>query len=311
MAAESAAYARASIAKGSKSFAAASRLLPPAVRDDVARLYAWCRHADDVIDGQTLGHGETLVADPAERLADLTARTDAALAGAATGNPIFDGFGHVARAHGITAPLAHDHLAGFAMDVDGRTYDTLDGLFAYCYGVAGVVGVMMALTLGVRPADTDTLDRACDLGIAFQLTNISRDIIADAAIGRVYLPTTLLRAEGVPPTPEAVRDPAHAPAVFRVAEALLDAADRYYASAEVGIRRLPMRTAWSIASARAVYRAIGSRRRAAGPAGLALRVGTGKTAKLALVALSALSAARSDGRHRPRPALWTRPRHEA
>jgi phytoene synthase len=301
------AYAKESIARGSKSFAAASRLLPAEVRDDVVRLYAWCRAADDLIDGQTLGHGERVVADPAGRLAFLRAATDDALAGRPTGDPVFDGFGVVARRHGITRPLAHDLLDGFAMDVASRTYATEDELAAYCYGVAGAVGVMMALVIGVPRGDADTLDRASDLGLAFQMTNIARDVVADAATGRVYLPTRWLVAEGVDATPHAVADPANAAAVHAVAARLVAAADRYYASARVGIARLPFRVAWAIASASAVYRAIGMRRRAAGPAGLAQRVGTGPTTKAGLIVKAAVIAGLPAPRTGDREGLWTRP----
>lgn len=307
-----AAYAKASIAEGSKSFAAASRLLPADLRDDVARLYAWCRHADDVIDGQVLGHAETVVEDPAACLASLIAQTDAALAGTRTGDPVFDGFGDVAHRRGIAPALAHDHLSGFAMDVDGTTYATLDDLTAYCYGVAGSVGVMMALTIGVSPHDEDTLDRACDLGLAFQMTNIARDVAADARIGRVYLPQDMLRTKGLDGSAASIIDPANAEAVFQVVTALLDQADVYYRSAEVGVRRLPFRVAWAIASARSVYRAIGARRRAAGAAGLGARVTTSAVHKARLVAVSLpLRPARKGAPlvETPRGPLWQRPRH--
>lgn len=299
-------YARHAIAAGSKSFAAASRLLPREVRDDVVRLYAWCRHCDDVIDGQTAGHGEEPVDDPAWRLADLKAQTDAALDGTLTGEAVFDGFGDVARRHGIARPLAHDLLNGFAMDVEGRRYETVEELAAYCYGVAGAVGIMMALTLGVPPGEDDTLDRACDLGLAFQMTNIARDVAADARIGRVYLPADLLAREGLQASPEAVTDPANRTAVYRVVLALLDEADRYYRSAEAGIARLPFRRAWAIAAAASVYRAIGARRRAAGPDGLSRRVATGRAEKLRHVARAAVRATASP-QPRPRTALWSRP----
>lgn len=305
-----AAAARATIAKGSKSFAAASTLLPGAVRDDVARLYAWCRHADDTIDGQDMGHGERPVAEPEARLAALREATDRALAGRPD-DPVFAGLAEVVARHAIPADLVRDHLDGFAMDVAGRRYATAEDLAAYCYGVAGVVGVMLALVMGVRPADGDTLDRASDLGLAFQMTNIARDVIADASVGRIYLPTEWLAAEGVPARPEAVADPRHAAAVHRVAARLVGEAEPYYGSAKVGEARLPLRARWAIGSAHAVYRAIGVRRARAGPAGLARRVGTGGATKTALIAGALLTALRPAPTEAPRPALWTRPRHIA
>ncbi|MCF3936053.1 phytoene/squalene synthase family protein [Acuticoccus sp. M5D2P5] len=299
-------YAKTILKKGSKSFAAAATLLPAGKREDVARLYAWCRHADDLIDGQEHGHGAQPVADAAGHLDRLRARTDAALGGERTGDAIFDGFGEVARRHGISRPLAHDLLDGFAMDVSGRTYATVSDLATYCYGVAGSVGVMMALVLGVRPEEADTLDRAADLGLAFQMTNIARDVIADAQIGRIYLPTDWLAFEGVPSTPEAVLAADNAAGVWRAASRLVDAAEPYYASAATGIARLPYRTAWAIGSAGAVYRAIGMKRRGGGPRRLATRVGTSAARKLVLITEAAIAARRS-GPERPRDGLWTRP----
>lgn len=301
----SALYARQSLAAGSKSFAAATRLMPSGTRDDVARLYAWCRHCDDVVDGQSGGHGAQAVEDPAGKLDQLRHQTERALQGRPTGLPVFDGFGEVARAHGITPALANDHLAGFAQDVAGATYPTLDALAFYCYGVAGSVGVMMALVMGVRPDDGDTLDRACDLGLAFQMTNIARDVIADAEVARVYLPADWLAAEGIAATPEAVRAPHNADGVYRATSRLIDAAEPYYRSAAVGVGRLPFRAAWAVAAAKEIYRAIGVKRRSAGPAGLAWRARTGRREKLRMIVSGAIAtrgAPQAD-----RAGLWQRP----
>ena len=82
------------------------------------------------------------------------------------------------------------------MDVDDRAYETLEDTLDYCYHVAGVVGVMMAMIMGVRKSAT--LNRASDLGLAFQLTNIARDVMDDAKMGRVYLPRQWLAEAGVP-----------------------------------------------------------------------------------------------------------------
>lgn len=301
-------YATASIAQGSASFAAAARLLPAAVRGDVMRLYAWCRLCDDVIDDQERGHVASFAdgTSTAARLTRLREKTAAALAGVATGEAEFDGFGEVARRHGITARLADDHLDGFAADVAGTHYATLDDLIFYCYGVAGSVGVMMALILGVSPHDADTIDRAADLGLAFQMTNIARDVVADAQIGRLYLPGEWLAAEGIAATPAAILDAANAEGVFAATARLVNAAEPYYRSASVGVSRLPPRTALAIAAAQRIYRAIGLRRVAVGPAGLASRVGTTRGEKLALMAKAALAARRRTPAV-DRAGLWVRP----
>ena len=104
--------------------------------------------------------------------------------------------------------------------------------------------------MGVR--DQPTLNRAADLGIGFQLTNICRDVMEDAGAGRVYLPADWLAAEGV--TPETVTDPASRAGVHRVVCNLLDEADGYYDSAILGLQALDFRSAWAIAAARGIYR---------------------------------------------------------
>jgi len=181
---------------GSKSFAAAAKLFDERTRQSAVMLYAWCRHCDDVIDGQTLGHGQ-VEGDRNSgeaRLAELVDLTERAYAGEPMADPAFAAFQQVIQRHRI--PKAHplEHLAGFRMDVQGYRYQTLDDTLLYCYRVAGVVGLMMARVMGAEAEPT--LDRACDLGLAFQLTNIARDIVEDAQIGRVYLPAEWLGGGG-------------------------------------------------------------------------------------------------------------------
>jgi 15-cis-phytoene synthase len=169
------------IRTGSKSFALAARLFDPATRDLVWDLYTWCRHCDDVVDGQVLGHGLTAVSDREARLASLHAGTDAAFAGTAGAHGPFAALARVVAATGLPHILATDHLAGFAMDTGGRRYETFDETLDYCYHVAGAVGLMMAWVMGVR--DRGVLYRASDLGLAFQLSNIAT-WLPDASICR-------------------------------------------------------------------------------------------------------------------------------
>jgi 15-cis-phytoene synthase len=126
--------------------------------------------------------------------------------------------------------------------------------------VAGVVGVMMALVMGVR--DTGGLQRAADLGIAFQLTNISRDVLDDARIGRCYLPAEWLSQARIPAGEVAGAE--HRPAVAAVVDRLLTEADRYYESSLAGLQSLTFRSGWAVATALGVYRDIGRIVRARG-----------------------------------------------
>lgn len=272
---------RASIKAGSKSFALASKVLPPRIRDDASMLYAWCRYCDDVIDGQDMGHGQA--ADyrdgQADRLVELRAQTTEALAGQAT-DPIFQGLAKVMARNDIPHRHAFELLKGFEMDAEERIYVTVDDILDYSYHVAGVVGVMMAMIIGTR--DEATLDRACDLGLAFQLTNIARDVIDDAKADRVFVPQDLLLANGAPIEPNLMMQPENWPAVHGAATGLLDVAEGYYRSARMGIRDLPFRCAWAITAALKVYREIGQVLRRKGPEAWQGRVGASNSRKIQL-----------------------------
>ncbi len=296
-------HAEATIARGSKSFAAAARLFAPDTRQSAVLLYAWCRHCDDLIDGQELGFGQHGGGGhPA--LARLEQATREVYANRRPADPAFAALREVVRRHDIPARYPLDHLAGFRMDVEGRHYRRFEDTLEYCYHVAGVVGVMMAMVMGVR--DEATLHRACDQGIAFQLTNIARDIVEDAQNERIYLPADWLEQEGLSAT--TLTEPAQRPALARLAARLVDAAEPYYASAYDGLAALPLRSAWSIATARLVYRQIGVKVTTAGPAAWDARVGTTALDKLRLVGLGGLQALASRTMAvSARPAgLWTR-----
>lgn len=295
------------IAEGSQSFAAAARLFDRRTRDDAVMLYAWCRHCDDVIDGQTLGHEQTSTfrSGQQQRLDRLRRQTDAAVRGEPTNDPVFEALRRVVERNRIPARHPDELLAGFEMDVVDRRYATISEMLDYCYHVAGVVGVMMAMIMGVR--DPATLDRACDLGLAFQLTNIARDVVDDARAGRCYLPQDLLARHGM--TVIDPDDPAQRAPLYAAAVELLDLAEAYYASAYQGLGALPPRSAWAIATARRVYRAIGIKLRAAGSAAWDQRISTTKAEKTAMLgaALADVARSRLTGRPVPRPDLWRRP----
>ena len=189
-------HATETMAAGSKSFNTAAKLFDASTRRSALMLYARCRYCDDVIDGQALGFRDAsaLSGSATQRLAMLKTQTQRAFAGAEMQEPAFAAFQEVATRHAIPPQQAFDHLEGFAMDVRDTHYETFEDTLRYCYHVAGVVGLMMARVMGVR--NEAVLDRACDLGLAFQLTNIARDIVEDAETGRCYLPAQWLAEEG-------------------------------------------------------------------------------------------------------------------
>lgn len=301
---------RETIQKGSRSFAAAAALFDAQTRADAEMLYAWCRYCDDVVDGQDLGHGMTVLApDEAQRRLDgLYAKTRAALAGQSMDDPEFAAFQKVAARRQIPERYAIDLIDGFAMDVAARQYGTIEDTLDYCYHVAGVVGVMMALVMGVGPDDLATLRRAQDLGLAFQLTNISRDVVEDAQNDRVYLPSAWLAEAGLADDPATVRDPANRAAVAKVTARLLERAEPYYASALDGLPALPFRCAWAIGAARGVYRQIGVEVAKLGSRAWDERVSTSGLQKVgfALGGLGLAMGSRLAGAPRPRADLWSK-----
>ena len=300
-----------SIRRGSKSFAAASRLFDRATRERAWLLYAWCRRCDDLADGQDHGHGTAAVPDPAARLAYIRACTDAALAGHWVGDSAFDALRIVAAETGLPHGLAYDVIEGFALDADGWTPRHEEDLMRYCYHVAGAVGCMMALVMGVEPDDQDTLDRACDLGLAFQLANIARDVEEDDRAGRCYLPDDWLTEMDIPPGQH--MKPPFRQRLAVLVQRLVDKAALYEASARGGTPKLELRSAWAVLAAAEIYGGIGRKVAAAGEHAWDHRVTTGAGEKLTAILRAGGEALQRKRRYAsvPRPAeLWTRPRHQ-
>jgi 15-cis-phytoene synthase len=304
--AELVAYARDSISRGSKSFALASKLFDPQTRERVWLLYAWCRKCDDMADGQDHGGVMSEVDDPAERLADIRDLTNRALSGEITGEPAFDALGVVAHECGLTQKMADDVIDGFALDATDWRPKTGDDLYRYCFHVAGAVGVMMAVVMGVSSDDDATLDRACDLGLAFQLANIARDVAEDAAAGRCYLPQDWLLEAGIDTTKLMIAQ--HRPALINIVKRLCDASERYEVSAKVGAAKLPFRAQWAVLSAAGIYGDIAREVRRKGAASFDARVYTGKSAKLAWVVKAYWQALSNNPEIVTRDGLWTRVR---
>ncbi len=303
------AAARDSIAKGSKSFAMASKLFDPPTRERAWLLYGWCRACDDLADGQEHGHALAAVDDPEARLATIRERTEAALRGERTGDPAFDGLGVVVAECGIPHHLPRDLVAGFALDAAGFRPRDEGELLQYCYHVAGAVGCMMAIVMGVPADDEAVLDRACDLGLAFQLANIARDVGEDDAGGRCYLPADWLAELGVPA--DAIMDPAYRDRIGQIGQRLAGRAAAFERSARYGTSALSFRSAWAVLAAAGIYGDIAREVAARGAGAWDARVVTSKAAKLGWVATAAGQAAVRARRwpgDAPRDGLWTRAR---
>ena len=236
---------RESLRNGSKTFLAASLLLPARVRGPATVLYAFCRLADDAVDVDG-GH-----ADAVDRLRERLARVyeqrpaphpaDRALVG-------------VVGRHGIPREVIDALLDGLAWDAQGRTYETIESLCDYAARVAGTVGAMMALVMGVR--DDAAVARACELGVAMQFSNIARDVGEDARAGRLYLPRRWMREAGVDPE-RFLAAPAFSAELGAVVSRLLLAANDLYRRVDDGVARLPLSCRPGINAARSMYEDIG------------------------------------------------------
>jgi 15-cis-phytoene synthase len=300
------AYARDSIARGSKSFAFASRLFDRETRERVWLLYAWCRKCDDLADGQDHGGAMALVDDPLVRLEAIRDLTAKAFAGQPAGDPAFDALGVVARECGLTPKMAEDVIEGFALDAAEWHPRSESDLYRYCYHVAGAVGVMMAAVMGVKADDNETLDRACDLGLAFQLANIARDIEEDDAAGRCYIPDDWQALLDIGPG-EHMR-PHNRKKLALIGRWMADEAGQYEASARIGAARLPFRARWAVLSAAGIYGDIARKVRAAGEHAWDQRMFTSKGEKLRWVWRAFWHARRNAPPEMSRDGLWTRPR---
>ncbi|GJE40330.1 phytoene/squalene synthase family protein [Methylobacterium persicinum] len=236
------------IRAGSKSFHAAGLLLPPSVREPAHALYAFCRLADDLVDNTDAAGGRLAA------VAWLRERIRRAYDGHPVDDPADRAFAATVAAHAIPEALPLALVEGLEWDALGRSYRDIGELHAYAGRVAGSVGAMMALIMGVREAEA--LARACDLGAAMQLTNIARDVGEDARMGRLYLPRDWLDAAGI--DAEAfLADPRPSSALAEVVARVLAEADRLYACAEPGIAALPPRCRPAIRAASRIYARIG------------------------------------------------------
>jgi phytoene synthase len=259
------------LTRGSKSFVAASRLLPKRLHDRTAALYAFCRVADDAVD---------LGTDVPAAIARLLERLDRVYAGRPEEDPVDRAFCEVVHTCGIPQAVPRALIEGFEWDAERRRYATERDLEAYCARVAATVGVMMTLLFGER--SKVLLARACDLGLAMQLTNICRDVGEDARAGRMYLPLAWLAEAGLD-ADELIARPVHSPALASVVKRVLALADTFYRQADHGMTLYPYDCRLGVRSARLIYAEIGRVVAKNGYDSVSTRAYTSKARKLLLL----------------------------
>ena len=262
---------RALLQENSRTFFAASLLLPKAVREPALALYAFCRVADDAVD---------LHEKKAEAVLDLRDRLTRLYAGQPCDAAPDRAFAEIATRFAIPREIPDALIEGFAWDAEFRRYETIHDVYAYSARVAGTVGVMMALLMGARGAPA--LARACDLGVAMQLSNIARDVGEDARERRLYLPMAWMREAGLDPDRWLER-PVFTPALKMVVQRLLRAADALYERVGSGVAQLPSACRPGINAARVLYQEIGKQVERNGYDSVNIRAVVGSKRKAALL----------------------------
>ena len=234
------------LAKHGKSFRLAGAFLNKQQLQQAARLYAFCRWIDDIADHAT---------DQESARQQLHAIRTAIQTGASaemSESAELEDFQSLADQFNIPTLLPCSLIDGVLTDLEPAVnIGNVDELMRYAYRVAGVVGLMMCPILRAKP---EGWVHAVDLGMAMQLTNIARDVMADAAMGRRYLPATWCdcSAEDIRENSILAQQTVK-PAIRR----LLNLAEQYYASGALGFRYLPTQSRTAIAVAATVYRHIG------------------------------------------------------
>lgn len=262
----------------SKSFSFAANWFAPRERELVGKLYAFCRHTDDLVDGASAGDDNKL-----QRLDEWEKRVVAAYNGEPTDRRWLDDLMSATRRAEMPLSIVTDLIAGVRSDVGRVRVPDLDSLQHYCYQVAGTVGVWLCYLF--ESTDKLTLDRAIRLGRALQITNILRDVGTDLDMDRIYLPATMMEANGVDEEelrvmrlkPEAI-----SPGYIKLIEDLTLSAEEEYDRAWEGIYRLQGSFGRAAAVAAMVYRGILRKIRKNGYNNLTKRAFTSGPAKLVL-----------------------------
>lgn len=213
-------YCQDMAAKSGSSFYYSFLFLPRDKRRAITALYAFCREVDDIVDE---------CSDPAVARAKLAwwrEETRAIFAGRPS-HPVSRALAPAIRRHGLAAEQLHEIIDGMEMDLEHNRYPDFEALQLYCHRVAGVVGQLSAAIFGYQ--DHRTLKYAHHLGLAFQLTNIIRDVGEDARRNRIYLPQDELARYGV--SAEDILQRRESERFKRLMEFQIDRAQGFYSQA--------------------------------------------------------------------------------
>tara|TARA_S200000501_G_scaffold229498_1_gene215236 strand:- start:2003 stop:2854 length:852 start_codon:yes stop_codon:yes gene_type:complete len=237
------------IYQNSKSFFWASKFLPKGTLEKVINIYSFCRIQDDIVD-------EGLLIENSKEALELKA---------------------IIKSYGISEELISELIDGINSDINFTRYKDNAELLRYCYKVAGAVGLMMLSALEIKAKDARYF--AIDLGIAMQLTNISRDIVQDYKKNRIYLPENT----GIDKICMSNMTDQNQKKIQKTVKNLLIKADIFYKSSLNGMRFIPIQSRISILIALRIYQAIGKKIRNTGLMFLHENIYVSKKEKLFIV----------------------------
>jgi phytoene synthase len=230
--------------KHAKSFSFASRYLEPEQRRSIAALYGFCRLADDFVDEIQLEPDQ--IDTEINVLGEIITRLSN---GEIFNHPIFHAFGDTLTKYRIPVQYLYELLDGVRMDLHRQEIQTQEELNLYCFRVASTVGLSMChIWRAIHP---ETLQRAADLGIAMQQTNILRDIAEDYDKGRIYIPLETRQKFRIQREDFEARK--ITPNFRQLIKHEIANARANYASAEIGIQDLPPAAAFTVKVASRVY----------------------------------------------------------
>ncbi len=238
-------YCRGVTRRRARNFYYSFVLLPRAEHDAICAIYAFMRYCDDLSDEPSASEAEARA-----RIGRWRADLDAALDGRCAGHPVWPAFRDVVERYRIPHRYFHEMIEGVSSDLEPRRFRTFEELYRYCYQVASVAGLCVVHIFGFDSPAALPLAEKC--GVAFQLTNILRDIKEDSSRDRVYLPAEDLERFGVNLAEVLAGD--RSPALLRLLKFEADRARAYYAESRPLIGMVRRRNQPSLCALIEIYR---------------------------------------------------------
>jgi len=223
-----------------KSFFWAGKFLKKEIFDDCATLYAFCRVADDLVDENK--NSKNKIDKFIKEYSNRNSK-----------NTIINKFKKIKEKYNIPKKFINDLFYGIKLDTKIVKIRSKKELIKYSYYVAGTVGAMMAHILNAT--HPKAIKHAIDLGVAMQLTNIARDVVADAKLGRIYLPKDFL-SQNIK-VEDIVNKNFNRDKLFSAITTIIIMSEKFYKSGNDGIRYLPSSIKYPIFLASSLYKRIG------------------------------------------------------